>query len=490
MTEALTEEFDVEYDLVVVGGGGSGMSCAVQAGHNGLTVAVLEKMPTLGGSSSFAEGHAAFESDEQEKRGIHVSKDEAFQGYIDYSHWRADASVVSRFVENANKTIVKMRNEGAVYEEVITTAPDQPDELVTWHIPKGEVAHVIDLLEASARSMGVEIFLQTSAKQMLMKDGKIVGVVAEDADGQPVRIGAKAVVVGTGGYASNPEMLNKFTKFGCGDQIINIGNPGNTGDGLNMMFDVGAQPFESIGTTLLMPLMRGKTVTSHTNTAGFQPYLWVNRDGRRCTNEICGLNFGNAGDVVAGLPGSFYWSVIDQAQIDHLVDDGCEVGLGIYVRTGEKLVNLPTELESDVEAGLSAFKGDTIEDLATAIGVDPAVLAAEIAEYNTLCHAGKDTKFHKAKYLLAVEKGPFYAIKMEPGIMVTMGGIKINDNMQVIGADGKPIEGLYSVGCDAGGLFGESYILTIPGSANGFALTSGWLAADHATAAIRQNVDA
>ena len=484
MTEELTEEYDIEYDLVVVGGGGSGLSCAVQAAHNGLSVAVLEKMPTLGGSSAFAEGHAAFESDEQEKRGIHVSKTEAFQTYIDYSHWRADASVVSRFVENANKTIVKMRNAGTVYEEVIVTAPGESDELVTWHIPRGEVAAVIDLLEASARSMGVEIFLQTSAKQMLMTDGKVTGVLAEDADGQPVRIGAKAVVVGTGGYACNPAMLNKFTKFKCGEQIINIGNPGNTGDGLNMMFDIGAQPFASIGTTLLMPLMRGKTVTSHTNTAGFQPYLWVDRDGRRCTNEICGLNFGNAGDVVAALPGSYYWSVIDQAQIDHLVDDGCEVGLGIYVRTGEKLVNLPSEIAADVEAGLNVFKGETLKDLGKAIGVDPVAFAAEVAVYNESCHAGRDSQFPKAKYLLSVEKGPFFAIKMEPGIMVTMGGIKINDNMQVIGENGKPISGLYSVGCDAG----ESYILKIPGSANGFALTSGWLAADHATELIRQSL--
>jgi fumarate reductase flavoprotein subunit len=485
----MAEEFDVEYDLVVIGGGGSGMSCAVQAAQNGLTVAVLEKMPQLGGSSAFAEGHAAFESDEQVKRGIHVSKDEAFRAYLDYSHWRADAAIVSKFVENAATTIVKMRDLGAVYEEVIVTAEDQPGELVTWHIPQGEVAHVLELMEAKARELGVEIFLATSAKKILMTEGAVAGVLAQDADGEEVRIGAKAVVVGTGGYACNPEMLNKFSSWDCGDQMINIGSPGNTGDGLNIMFEVGAVPWSSIGTLLLMPLMRGKTVTSHTNTAGFQPYLWVNREGRRCTNEICGLNFGNAGDVVAGLPGSFYWAIIDQAQVDHLVEDGCEVGLGVYVRTGEKLVNLPAELAADVEAG-TVFRGATLTELAPQLGVDPAVLAAEVERYNALCHAGEDTEFHKEKYLLPVESGPFFAIKMEPGIMITMGGIKINDNMQVISESGEPIPGLYSVGCDAGGLFGDSYILTVPGSANGFALTSGWLAADHATGVIKGVVHA
>lgn len=481
----MSEQYDVEYDLVVVGGGGSGLSCAVQAAENGLTVAVLEKMPQLGGSSAFAEGHAAFESDEQVKRGIDVSKDQGFQAYMDYSHWHADAAIVSRFVENASTTIVKMRELGAVYKEVIVTAEDQPGELVTWHIPEGEVARVLELLEGRARDLGVEIYLETPAKKILMDGGRVAGIVAGDADGEEVRIGAKAVVVGTGGYACNPEMLNRFSAYDCGDKIINIGGEGNSGDGLTMMFEVGAVPWSSIGTLLLMPLMRGKTVTSHTNTAGFQPYLWVDKDGRRCTNEICGLNFGNAGDMVAGLPEAHYWAIIDQAQVDHLVADGCEIGLGVYVRTGEKLVNLPAELAADIEAG-TVLRGDDVEQLAAQIGMQPGVLGAEVAEYNAACHSGVDTKFHKeARFLRPVESGPFYAIKMEPGIMITMGGIKINEFMQVVDADNAPIEGLYSVGCDAGGLFGDSYILTVPGSANGFALTSGWLAADHATAAIR-----
>lgn len=483
----MAEQFDVTYDVVVVGGGGSGLSCAVQAAANGLTVALLEKMPQLGGSSAFAEGHAAFESDEQIKRGIDVTKAEAFRAYMNYSHWHADSAVVSRFVNHAADTIVKMRDLGAVYEEVIVTAEDQPGELVTWHIPQGEVAHVLDLMEARARELGVEIYLGTPATEILTEQGAVTGVVATDSDGEVVRIGASAVVVGTGGYAKNPEMLNKFSAWDCGEQMINVGGEGNEGDGLQMMFDVGAKAWSSIGTLLLFPIMRGKTVTSHTNAAGFQPYLWVNRDGKRCTNEICGLNFGEAGDIVANLPGSFFWTILDQAQVDHLVADGCEVGLGIYVRTGEKLVNLPAELEADIEAGV-VFRGATLAELAPQLGVDPAVLTSEVDDYNEICRAGVDTRFFKQKYLLPVEQGPYYAIKMEPGIMITMGGIKINDNMQVISEHGEPIPGLYSVGCDAGGLFGDSYILTVPGSANGFALTSGWLAADHIAATLKQPV--
>jgi fumarate reductase flavoprotein subunit len=479
----MTDKFDARYDVVVIGGGGSGLSAAVQAAKNGLTCAVLEKEAQLGGSSAFAEGHAAFESDEQKKRGINVSKREAIDAYITYSHWRCDQAVVSRFVENAATTIKKMRDEeGCVYQDVTITAPDQPGELVTWHLVEGEIAHLLKLLEADARRRGVDIFLSTAAKKILRgDDGKITGVIAKDADGNDVVLGAKAVVVASGGYAANPAMLNKYGKYKIGDRIINAGGPGNAGDGIVMMTEVGAVENSCIGTMALFPLMRGKTVTSHVNNAGMQPYLWVNKSGRRFSSEAVGLNFGFAGDVTAALPDAMYWCLLDQNHIDKLVTVGNEVGLGIYVHNYEKLVNLPTEIEADAadDSRTNLCKGQTIDELAGKIGVAPGVLRAEIDEYNGYAKTGNDKKYHKdRKYLRPYDKGPFYAIKMETGIMVSIGAMKINDRMQAVDADGEGIPGLYCVGCDAGGLCSEAYQLTIPGTANGFALTSGWLASD------------
>ncbi|EFL51533.1 Succinate dehydrogenase [Solidesulfovibrio fructosivorans JJ]] len=479
----MAEEFDSHYDVIVIGGGGSGLSAAVQAAKNGLTCAVLEKEEQLGGSSAFAEGHAAFESDEQKKRGITVTKQEAYTAYIDYSHWRCDSALVNRFVENAATTITKMRDEvGAVYEDVTITAPEQPGELVTWHLPEGEVAHLLELLEADARRRGVDIFLSTPATRILRgEDGKIKGVVAKDADGETVRLGARAVVVGSGGYAANPALINKYGKFKIGEHVINAGGKGNTGDGLKMMQEVGAVENSNIGTMVFFPLMRDKTVTSHVNNAGMQPSLWVDKHGRRFTNETVGLNFGNAGDLMVGLPDAMFWCILDQDFIDRLVNKGNFVGLGIYVRNYEKLIHLPGELEADAanDSCTNVYKGETLEALAGKIGVAPEVLRSEVGEYNGYVSAGEDKKYRKdPKYLFPCNRGPFYAIKMEPGIMVSVGAIKINEYMQVLDANGGVIPGLYSVGCDAGGLFGESYQLTIPGSANGFALTSGWLSAD------------
>ena len=408
---------------------------------------------------------------------------------MDYSHWRADPALVSRFVENASTTIVKLREElGVHYEGVEITAPDQAGELTTWHLPEGEVARVIELLEADAVRRGVDLFMSTSATQILKENGKIIGVKAIDADGEEVTLGAKAVVVGTGGYANNPEMMNKYGKYNIGKDLINVGAPGNTGDGIRMVLDAGGIENPNIGTRLLFPLMREKTITSHTNAAGMQPYFWVNQAGKRFINEIVGLNFGNAGDVVASLPGAMYWSILSQETINKLVNVGNDVGLGIYVRNYEKLVNLPNEIKADAAdvERTNVLSGNTIEELALKMNVDPSVLRKEVDEYNIYCEKGEDKKFHKpAKLMHSVKEGPFYAIKMETGIMITMGALQINEYMEALTSKNEPISGLYVVGCDAGGMYGESYALPVPGSANGFAFTSAWLAADSISEKIR-----
>ncbi len=475
----MAEQFDVSYDMVVVGGGGSGLSCAIQAAKDGLSVAVLEKKAELGGNTSYAEGHASFESDEQHKRGLDVPKDEAYRVILDYSHWRAKPSLVARFVENADQTVVKMRDEGVVYEDVFVMKADKG--LPTWHIPEGEMGGLVEVLARSVRERGVEVFFETAATELIASDGVVRGVLATDKDGEDVRIGAGAVVLATGGFGSNAELLAKYTPYSHPESIRPFGSDAATGDGLLMAESAGGRPFSGIGTALLGPLMEGKTISSHSNCAGFQPYFWTNAQGRRFCNEVVGLNFGHAGHTMALTPEGYIWTFLDQAHIRHLVEEGCDTGYGLYVPPEAPLDKLLPELEEDVRRGRTVFTADTLEALAAKIGIDPDTLLAEADRYNQACAAKTDTDFFKpAVYLRPLTEGPFYAFKMTPGILVTTGGIDIDEYMRVIDADSNPITGLYAVGCDAGGLYGESYCMEINGASAGFALTSGWLAADHA----------
>ena len=136
--------FDTEYDLVVVGGGASGKSAALEAARAGKSVVILEKMPETGGLSMFAEGTAAFESSEQKKLGKPAhpdrhfpTKQEGYDKFNAYSHYRANFDVVRAFVDNSADTIDFLKDLGVEYKTVTIAAYDDPNEVWTFHLPDG-----------------------------------------------------------------------------------------------------------------------------------------------------------------------------------------------------------------------------------------------------------------------------------------------------------------------------------------------------------------
>lgn len=481
----MTTQFDAEYDIIVVGAGASGLSAAVEAVKNGNTVAVLEKLDSVGGRGQFVEGSTAFESAEQKKRGIEVTRAQGFKALMDESQWRANAEVVSAFVHNAATTIRKLSDIGAVWEDVTIYAYEQESELKTMHWAEGEGARIIELMVKAARDGGAEIYLSTAATELLTESGRVVGLVAKDADGQLLKLGAKAVILAGGGYASSPEMMEKHSWYGKNARyFVDLGTPGNTGDGMNMAVAAGGATAET-GSVLLMPVAKGKTITSHVSGAGSQPYLWVNTSGRRFTDEVVAMNFSDAANVIAQCDQGTSFTVFDQATKSHLETDGSDISLGTFVPYHAPLDRMDAELEQDLTTGTAA-KADTVAELAEMIGVPPKALALTIARYNEMVDGGVDDDFYKpAKYLRAISHPPYYAVRMVAGTLVSVGGIKVNGSFQVVGeGTDAPIPGLYAVGAEASGIYGDTYPLTVPGNISGFSYTSGWLAADHASAQI------
>ncbi|TGE39331.1 FAD-dependent oxidoreductase [Desulfosporosinus fructosivorans] len=478
--------FDVEYDLVVIGGGGSGKSAALTAAQGGLHVGLLEKMAETGGTSIYAEGTAAFESSEQKARkvpeheGKHFpTKEEGFRRYTDYSHHRANPDVVRMQVENTAETIDIMKSMGIVYTDVTIYAYDQPLELYTFHRPDGLGAHVQEVLLRNCINAGVDIFTSTPAKKILMSDGAIVGVQALDSDGNTMNIGCKAVILASGGFGNNPDMVEKYSWLHRSAHYTYQSVPtANTGDGLNMALEVGADT-ESLGAIMIIPCARSKTLTSHASGAGSQPVLWVNKTGRRFASEEVAMSFADAGSTIAKQPEGVVYAIIDTDTVNHLMENGSDIGLGDFIEFHQKLTLLQAELDQDVAEGI-AWKGDTIEALGKDLGFDPTMFATMVAEYNDACDKGHDPLFYKpAKFLRSVRKGPFYAINMAPSVLVSDGGIRVNGDLQVTNKDYQPIPGLYAVGNEASGLYGDTYNLDVPGTANGFAHASGRVAARH-----------
>ena len=257
----------------------------------------------------------------------------------------------------------------------------------------------------------------------------------------------------------------------------------NTGDGLTMALAAGADT-ESLGALMIIACARGKTLTSHISGAGSQPGMWINKTGRRFASEDVAMSFADCGNTIAKQPDCTVYAILDSATVEHLIKDGSDIGLGDFIEYHQKLDRLQVELDQDVAEGI-AWKGDSIEELAGNMGLHPQVVADSVARYNAACDAGHDGDFFKpAKFLREVKTGPFYAINMAASVLVSCGGIRVNGNLQVVDEAYEPIPGLYAVGMEASGLYGDTYNLDVPGTANSFAHASGRVAARHAIAQI------
>lgn len=482
-------EFYVEYDLVVVGGGASGKSAALIAARAGKNVVVLEKMPETGGLSMYAEGTAAFESSVQKELGTprlskyhFPTKKEGLEKLMGYSHQRANYEVARAFVENSAETIDIYRDLGVVYKTCDIAAEDDPNEVWTFHLPEGLGAHCQEVLLDAIQKLDVDIFTETPAKELIVEGGRVVGVVAE-SEGAPLRIGGKAVILATGGMGSNPDRIFKYSWFAPAAYNMNTLTPlQNVGDGLDLALSAGADPTVITTCPILAAGGRDMTMDSQVGGAGVNPGVWVNKTGHRFAAESVAENLGDIGTYYGKQPGGIVWSILSQADVDRLVSEGSEIAIGEFVVYHKPMDRLPIELDAHLESGL-VKKADTLEELADMMDVPQDVFVETMRSYNEACEKGYDDAFmKKPQYLRAVDKAPFYAIPLTTGTMGSAGGIKINGNMQVVDVDGNAIEGLYAVGLDATGLYGDSYNMEIPGCANGFAHTSGRIAARHAIA--------
>jgi fumarate reductase flavoprotein subunit len=475
-------------DIIVIGSGVSGLAAAVTAAENGANVVVFEKERSPGGTSNFFSGMFAVESEMQRERYITYGCDEAFTNIMEYSHWRANPRLVRVIVNESGKTISWLRRLGVDFSDATTMMPDGP---LCYHVVRGKGAAVVKALINTARDKGVQLKTATPVKEILRESGTIRGVIAEE-DGQRKEVTAKAVIITTGGYANNREWIKKYAGFDLDRNLIPVGNIDKMGDGIRMAWEVGAAD-EAMGLLELFavgPVGPEFDMKNSFELLAAQPDLWVDPDGRRYCDEGIAFYDSSVGNANARYPQGFTFRLFDDSIKEYFMKVGIDKSVGMDNPPGTKPVSFDRELAAALEKGTAEMvTADSIEELAKKMGVDQTTLASTVAEYNRFCEQGHDELFAKNPRYLRPLKGPmFYAIKAHTIFLGTLGGIKINEEMEVLDKKGMPISGLYAGGFDAaGGMYGDSYSITFStGISAGFATNSGRLAGRNAVVYLKK----
>lgn len=472
-------------DVVVVGAGTSGLVTAIAAAEGSAAVILFEKADIPGGALNLPHGPAgpfAVESKAQCQRYIALTKDEAFKIIMDYGHWRANAPLVRAIIDKSGDTIGWLEKHGIEFTDNSPMALYAGGEF-TWHTIKGHAPAMAKALVAGAKQKGVEIRPATSVRKILKDGERIGGVIAEDKAGKILRVNARAVVIATGGYANNKEMIKKYTGFDLGHDLFFTRDLGLTGDGIRMAWEAGAAE-EGIGVLILQTNIPGPRLmaTPPVSAIRRQPYLWINVHGKRFCDEDTVRNFPFGGNAVARQKDKTAYLIFDGNTKKYMEEKGLDHGLGSAVCPSTKIVDLDAQLKRCLDEGNeNIFVSNTLEELGDKLRVNPAVLQETIEEYNKCCEKGHDDLFAKnPKFLHPVKQPRFYAFRIRPWFLGTIGGIKINEKTEVLNREDEVIPGLYAVGNDSNGLFGDSYDVRLPGTAMGFAVNSGLIAAENA----------
>ncbi len=466
-----------EIDVVVIGSGATGLAAALTAAEGGAKVIVFEKQRSFGGTSNFFHGTFAVESVMQREGYITYSRDEAFRGIMEYSHWRANPRLVRAIVDESAETIAWLQREGVEFTEATINMPDAPR---TYHVVKGQGAALVKALATKAKEIGVDLRSGTPVKSILKDGSRIKGVIAEQG-GEEVEAAAKAVVVASGGYANNKAWIKKYAGFDLDVNMIPVGNVDKMGDGIRMAWEAGAAE-EGLGVLELFrvgPMGPDYVMRGQMELVAAQPVLWVDQRGYRFCDEGVAFYETSAGNVNARSPEGYTYSVFDESIKEYLIENGIDKGQGQDNPPGTRPVNFDEELSAALQKGTrESFVSESVEGLAAQMGVDPAVLRATVDEYNGFCEKGHDDLFSKDPKYLRPLKGPrIYAIKARTIFLGTLGGIKVNERMEVVDKKGRVIPGLYAGGFDAGGMYGDSYSIDASsGLSSAFATNSGRIA--------------
>ncbi|MFC1946103.1 FAD-dependent oxidoreductase [Chloroflexota bacterium] len=471
---------NIKANVIIIGGGAAGLAAAVSAVEAGAKdVLVVEARRATGGNGVFPIGIFGAGSHLQRRLGFDAGTDNVFKSAMNYAHWRTNPRLVRALIEKSGDTILWLEGKGVKFETVIAHYPNQ--EHLLFHVtspPTRTGVVIMKAMRKACTSLGVSTLCQAKATKILKdKKGNATGVLAKTPQGD-INLRGKSIVIATGGFAGNQEMLNKYTDNYREEEITQVGLP-HKGDGLKLAAAAGAAIENSVTLEMLGPAYPGPDTIAP--VAGKPNTIWVNKHGERFADETISFLFSEGANAIYRQPGKVSYTLFDEEIKRNIVREGLSVIEGLF--RGNK--PWPGNLEKDLEA--EADKGNvmtgSLDDIAGWMEVSPEVLHSTVDEYNGYCDRGYDEIFAKDRqYLKPLRTPPYYALRCGIGFVVTHGGIKTSHRMEVLDPLDRPIPGLYAAGVDTGGTDGETYNVGLSGHSFGFSVNSGRLAGESATA--------
>lgn len=474
---AAAEDSTVDADVVVVGAGGAGMTAAITAAAEGKSVVILESQSMVGGNSVRATGgmnagKTVYQDENEfgESAGVEKTLKTAAEKYADNETITALAKTVSEqwAAYQANPTgyfdsvelmelDTMIGGKGINDPELVETLCANSADAIDWLDEHGITLHnvssfggasvkrihrpvnaegktvsvgsyMIPLLQENCEKAGVKMMLDTTATEILTDaNGAAVGVKATGASGETVTVNAKAVVLATGGFGANLDMVVKYKPELKGFMTTNA--PGIQGQGIEMAQAIGAATVD-MDQIQIHPTVEANTAALITEGLRGDGAILINEEGQRFIDEVGTRDVVSAAEIAQ--TGSYSWLVVDQAMAD-----ASSVIQG-YIKKGYTVT------------------GATYEELGKAMGVDAAAFAETMEKWNGYVEAKNDPDFGRTSFANPLNTAPYYAVKVTAGVHHTMGGLKINANTEVLNEKGEVIPGLFAAGEVTGGVHGAN----------------------------------
>lgn len=420
-----------KYDIIIVGAGGAGMSAALEAKEKGMNPVIFEKMPVAGGNTSkSSSGMNASETKFQKEQGIQDSNDLFYEETLKGGHGTNDKDMLRFFVDNSASSIDWLDSMGIRLNNITITGG--MNEKRTHRPEDGSAVgqYLVNGLTKNVHEQGIPLFVNANVTDITQKDGKVNGVKVTFNQKDEKNIAANAVVVTTGGFGANMDMISEVRPDLKG--LVTTNQKGSTGDGIMMVEKLDGTTVDMDQIQVHPTVQQEKSYLIGEAVRG-EGGLLVASDGKRFVNELDTRD--NVTAAINKLPEKSAYLVFDS---------------GVKSRV--------KAIEQYEKMGF-VIKGDSIEALAKEMGVPADQLKTTLDTWNSAVKNKKDAEFgRKTGMDKDLSGAPYYAIKIAPGIHYTMGGVKINTNTEVLNKDGKPIPGLFAAGEVTGGLHGQNRI--------------------------------